>query len=145
MLDVLCIGDAKFDIFLNIAAEDSHFSLDSSKEYLLLEYGKKINIKDYKKDIGGNAANTSVGIARLGKQVGICAEIGNDEFSHFLIKTLEKENLNTNFIKRDENKPTSFSISLNYKGERTILSEHVERPHAFNFLHLNFSDQKEVF
>lgn len=135
MLDILCIGDAKIDIFLNIPDDDPHFNLDGSKEHLLLEYGKKINVTNYKKDVGGNAANTAVGLARLGKNVGLCAEIGTDEFSNFLIKTLEKENLNTNFLKQDENKPTSFSISINYNGERTILSEHVKRSHSFNFLH----------
>lgn len=135
MLDILCIGDAKIDIFINIPENDPHFSLDSSKEHLLLEYGKKISVKNYKKDIGGNATNTAVGLLKLGESVGLCAEIGTDEFSNFLIKTLEKENLNTNFLKQDENKPTSFSISINYRGERTILSEHVERAHLFNFLH----------
>lgn len=135
MLDILCIGDVKIDIFLNIPDDDPHFNLDSSKEHLLLEYGEKINVANYKKDIGGNAANTAVGLAKLGKNVGLCAEIGTDEFSDFLIKSLEKENLNTNFLKQDENKPTSFSISINYKSERTILSEHVKRPHLFNFLH----------
>ncbi|OGH10822.1 MAG: hypothetical protein A3B38_03930 [Candidatus Levybacteria bacterium RIFCSPLOWO2_01_FULL_36_13] len=135
MLDILCIGDAKIDIFLNIPDDDPHFNLDSSKEHLLLDFGQKINVKDYKKDIGGNAANTAVGLTKLGKNVGLCAEIGTDEFSNFLIKTLEKENLNTNFLKQDENKPTSFSVCINYKSERTILSEHVERTHSFNFLH----------
>ncbi len=135
MLDILCIGDAKIDIFLNIPTDDPHFSLDASKEHILLDYGKKINIEEYQKAVGGNATNTAVGLSRLGKNVGLCAEIGTDEFSNFLTKALEKENLNTNLIKHDENKPTSFSICINYKEERTILSEHVERPHAFNFLH----------
>lgn len=139
MHDILCIGDAKIDIFLNIPDDDPHFTLDRSKEHLLLEYGKKINIEDYKKGVGGNAANAAVGLARLGRNVAIAAEIGNDEFSNFLIKNLEKENLNINFLKQDENKPTSFSISLNYKRERTILSEHVKRPHSFNFLHTTAS------
>lgn len=135
MLDVLCIGDAKIDIILQIPDNDPHFSLDQTKQNLLINYGQKINIEGYKKGLGGNACNTAVGLSRLGKNIGICAEIGTDEFSTFIINTLQKEGLNISFIKQDADKPTSFSICLNYKGERTLLSEHVVRNHDFNFFH----------
>jgi ribokinase len=134
MLDVLSIGEAKIDIFLQLPEDDPHFNLDSEKENLLLSYGKKIDIENYQKALGGNASNTAVGLARLEKQVGICAEVGNDEFSSFILNTLEKENLNINLLKKND-KPTPFSVILNYIDERTILSEHIKRDYNFSFEH----------
>lgn len=133
MLDILCVGDAKIDIFLQVPDNDPHFSLDEQKNNLQISYGRKINVENYVKTIGGNACNAAVGISRLGKSVGICAEIGTDEFSNFILNTLQKENLNISFIIKDALKPTSFSVCLNYKGERTLLSEHVKRDHNFKF------------
>lgn len=133
MLDILCVGDALVDIFLQIPKDNPHFGLDREKNKLFIDYGYKIGVENYVKSIGGNACNTSVGLARLGKKVGLCAEIGNDEFSNFIINSLTNENVNTSLINQNPNQKTSFSISLNYLGERTLLVEHAQRPHAFNF------------
>lgn len=133
MLDILCIGDAVVDIFLQIPKDNPHFGLDKEKNKLFIDYGYKINLDDYVKEIGGNACNTAVGIAKLGKNVGLCAEIGNDEFSNFITNKLTEEKINTNLIIKDSSKKTSFSVSLNYLGERTLFVEHVKREHQFNF------------
>ena len=133
MLDILCIGDAKIDLFLQLPDSDPNFGLDTAKNNLLISYGKKINVETYLKDIGGNASNAAVGISRLGKSVGICAEVGTDEFSNFILNIFRKEAINTSFIIQNPSQPTSFSVCLNYKGERTLLSEHVKRDHNFNF------------
>lgn len=81
MLDILCVGDCKIDIFLNIPTNNPHFGLDKEKNKLFLSYGEKIYIDRYVLGIGGNATNTAVGVARLGLNTGLCAEIGRDEFS----------------------------------------------------------------
>ncbi len=133
MLDLLCIGDAMLDIFLKIPEDDPHFGLNQEGTKLLIDYGYKIHIDNHLKDIGGNACNTAVGVSRLGKKTGLCAEIGNDEFSNFILKRLEKENINTAFVTQDKDKPTSFSVCISYKAERTLLVEHVERQHLFEF------------
>lgn len=134
MLDILCIGEAKIDLFIQIPPKDDHIRLDDKKENLLLAYGRKIEIENYEKSLGGNACNTGVGLARLGKNVGLCAEVGKDEFSSFIINSLENENLNINLLKRDQ-ESSDLSIILNYKEERTILSDHIERKFKFNFQH----------
>jgi len=133
MLDILCIGDAVLDIFLQIPQDNPHFGLDKEKNKLFIDYGYKINVENYVKDIGGNACNTAVGISRLGKSVGLCAEIGADEFSSLIINRLNIENINTTFVTQNADRKTSFSISINYLGERTLFVEHVERGHNFNF------------
>jgi len=132
MLDILCVGDAVLDIFLQIPEDNPHFDLNKEKTKLLIDYGYKIHVDDYVKEIGGNACNTAVGISRLNKKAGLCAEIGNDEFSNFILNKLKLENINTAFVSQSSNKKTSFSVSLSFKGERTLLVEHVDRDHDFN-------------
>jgi len=109
--------------------------LDKEKNKLFLSYGEKIYIDRYVLGIGGNATNTGVGIARLGMNVGLCAEIGKDEFSKKILEELRKENINTDFLSQTD-KETSISIGLNYKGDRTLFTEHVQREHHFNFTNL---------
>jgi len=132
MLDILCVGDCKIDIFLNIPNDNPHFGLDKEKNKLFLSYGEKIYIDRYVLGTGGNATNTAVGIARLGLSVGLCAEIGKDEFSKKIFEELNKENINTDFLSQTD-KETSISIGLNYKDDRTLFTEHVQREHNFNF------------
>jgi len=135
MLDILCVGDCKIDIFLKIPEDNPHFGLDKEKNKLFLSYGEKIYIDRYVLGIGGNATNTAVGMARLGINVGLCAEIGKDEFSKKILEQLQKENVNTDFLSQTD-KETSISIGLNYKEDRTLFTEHIQREHNFNFANL---------
>jgi sugar/nucleoside kinase (ribokinase family) len=135
MLDILCVGDCKIDIFLKIPADNPHFGLDREKNKLFLSYGEKIYIDRYVLGTGGNATNTAVGIARLGLNVGLCAEIGKDEFSKKILEELQKENVKTDFLSQTD-KETSISIGLSYDRDRTLFTEHVQREHNFNFADL---------
>jgi len=135
MLDILCIGDSKIDIFLQIPENNSHFGLNEAKNKLFVSFGEKIYIERYVMDIGGNATNAAVGIARLGLNVGLCAEIGEDELSQKILNKLKKENINTDLLLQT-NEDTSISVGLNYAGERTLFTEHVKRDHNFNFENL---------
>jgi sugar/nucleoside kinase (ribokinase family) len=133
MLDVLCVGDSVVDIFLKVPEKSPHFDLDKEKNQLLITLGEKIIIEKYIMEVGGNAANTAVGISRLGLNTGLCAEIGKDEFSQKILDRLKEENVNTDFLLQKATQKTSFSVILSYNGERTIFTEHVERDHDFNF------------
>jgi len=135
MLDILCVGDCKIDIFLKIPANNPHFGLDEEKHKLFLSYGEKIYIDRYVLGIGGNATNTAVGISRLGLNVGLAAEIGKDELSQKILEQLKKENVDTNFLSQTD-KETSISIGLSYKSDRTLFTEHVQRDHNFDFTNL---------
>ena len=132
MLDILCVGDSIIDIFLKIPTSDPKFSLDKENNQLRINYGDKISVEKYVIEIGGNATNTAVGISRLGLSVGLCAEIGKDEFSQKIINKLKKENVNTDYLSQDENKQTSITVALSYAGDRTLFTEHIKRAHNFN-------------
>jgi ribokinase len=132
MLDILCAGDAKIDIFLRIPESNPYFGLDKTQNKLLISFGEKIHVERYILGIGGNAANTAVGISRLGLAVGLCAEIGKDELSQKILNHLNKEHVNTALLLQTD-EDASVSVALSYQGERTLLTEHVKRNHDFNF------------
>ena len=133
MLDILCIGDSKIDIFLQIPENNPHFGLNDEKNKLFVSYGEKIYIEKYVLDIGGNATNAAVGLARLSLNVALCAEIGKDELSQKILNNLKKENVNTDHLIQVDKEDTSISVGLNYQGDRTLFTEHVKRDHNFNF------------
>lgn len=133
MLDILCVGDAKIDIFLQILPGNPHVSLDKEKDKLEISFGEKIYVDRYVLETGGNATNTAVGLSRLGLNTGICAEVGKDEFSAKILNKLKEEKVNTDMLLQTNSGKSSFSIILSFNAERTIFSEHVERTHNFNF------------
>ena len=133
MLDILSVGDSVIDIFLNIPQDNPHVKLDEKENRLIFGFGEKINLDKYVMDTGGNATNTGVGVSRLGFKTGLMAEIGNDEFSEKIFNRLKEENIDASNIIKSQKEKTSFSVVLNYNGERTIFVEHIQREHKFIF------------
>lgn len=56
-------------------------------------------IIDYSETCGGSAANTMVGLARLGAHVGFIGKVGDDEEGGTLLESFRKENVDTNGTK----------------------------------------------
>src|SRR3989338_11586108 len=129
--DVICVGNAKIDSFLTLREANNHLRLLEETNELCIKFGEKIAVDKAEILLGGNAANVSVGTSRLGLNTVIVAEIGKDEFAQKIINTLSKENVNTSNILQTEGRQSSFSTIINYKGVRTIFSEHVKRLHNF--------------
>ena len=133
IFDVVCIGNAKIDAFLSIHEASAHLRLNKDTNELCIRSGEKIAVDRCDFVLGGNAANVAVGLTRVGLSSAICAEIGDDEFSQKIISTLKKENVHIELLKQSKEKPSSFSMILNFKNERTIFSKHTQRNHDFSF------------
>jgi ribokinase len=131
--DVVCAGNAKIDTFLTLHETNAHLRLMEETNELCIKFGEKITVDTAEVLLGGNAANVSVGTSRLGLKTAIVAEIGKDEFAQKIINTLKSENVDISNIQQTDGQQSSFSTILNYKGERTIFTEHVRRTHNFNF------------
>ncbi len=136
IFDVVTIGNAKIDIFLQVHDTNKHFRLNSETGELCIKSGDKARIDQGYFLIGGNAANVSIGISRAGFRSAIVAEIGSDEFADKIIKILKEENVSEQFLKQTEG-VSSISVILNYMGERTIFEENVKREHSFSFENLS--------
>lgn len=130
--DIACIGGAKLDIFLSLHNANNYLHYQKDTNELCIKFGQKIPVDKAEVFLGGNATNVSVGLSRLGLNVGIIAEIGKDEFAQKIINYLKAENVNTSKIVQEENTSSSFSVILSYANDRTIFSQHIKRNHNFN-------------
>jgi len=131
--DIVCVGDAKIDTFLTLHQASEHLRYSEATNELCIKFGEKIIVDKAEILLGGDAANVAVGTSRLGLNTALVAETGKDEFAQKIINSLKKENVDTTNVLQTESQLSSFSTILNYKGERTIFSEHVRRDHDFSF------------
>ncbi len=119
-LKTLSIGGATYDLFVRTGKDV--LTADSEKQAILLPIGHKIRVQDIIETCGGGAANTSVGLARLGQQASFCGIIGSDQWGERMMANLQKEGVDTGGATVIENETSSFSIILNTdSGERVIL------------------------
>ncbi|MBI2195536.1 MAG: carbohydrate kinase family protein [Candidatus Levybacteria bacterium] len=129
--DLIAVGNATVDEFLTIQNASEYIRLDNGE--LKIKAGEKIPVDFSEFLLGGNAANVSVGVARMGLSVALMAELGTDEFSEKIINVLKKENVSESLLKKNSNTPSSFSVILNFAKERTIFSQHLKKEHNFSF------------
>lgn len=135
-LDTVCIGNAIIDAFLQLQDSDTHLSVDKQKKTLTVGYGEKILLSGCEFHLGGNACNVSVGLRRLGLTSSLMAEIAMDEFSAKILNGLRKEEVNTDYLIRNDGQ-SSFTVGINYQGERTLFVEHKKREHPFSLAGLS--------
>lgn len=127
MFDVITIGDATIDTFLVLEDDAATCSINKDTKHLCLHYGDKIPIIDTAQSVGGNAANVATGIAKMGGHTAIIAELGDDINGHTIKHELELHGVDTKYVTLLKNRDTRYSVVLNYKTERTVLSAHVKR------------------
>ncbi|HEX7041742.1 MAG TPA: carbohydrate kinase family protein [Patescibacteria group bacterium] len=129
--DVISVGEAKVDMFMTLHDAVHNASLKDLD--ICFRYGAKIEVERYDMQMGGNAANVTVGLSRLGLKTSLFAQIGDDELSLLVHNSLAKENINRSHIIHSTHAASSVSVIINFKGDRTIFSQHVTRDHNFHF------------
>jgi sugar/nucleoside kinase (ribokinase family) len=67
--------------------------------------------------IGGNAANVSINLARLGIKVGAVGCVGRDPFGQFAIDTLKNGGVDVRGVRVLDGVPTAATLIVNVKGE----------------------------
>ncbi len=132
MYDLVAIGDATMDVFVQI--DDANVMCDIHKEHckLCLNYADKIAAKQVDFIIGGNALNAAVGARRLGLSSAFLSSIGHDETGHQIKKVMEKEGVSSEYLMVVKDQPSNYSVVINFQGERTILVHHVPRDYVWN-------------
>ncbi|MEA2020315.1 MAG: carbohydrate kinase family protein [Patescibacteria group bacterium] len=126
MFDIVTIGHSTVDYFLGLGSADIAFGEDDDS-LLCIDFADKIPVENFKKGVGGNAANTGVGCARLGLNTAIVSWIGKDLEGELVLKTLKEENIELLWVRISEEEITDQSVILNFEAERTILSYHCPR------------------
>lgn len=79
-------------------------------------------VRSFNKYLGGSAANTAFGLARLGAPVGLISRVGPDDFGRFLLQTLQEAGVDTSMVKTDPRHPTALAFAAIFPpGESHLL------------------------
>ncbi|MCJ7609399.1 carbohydrate kinase family protein [Candidatus Bathyarchaeota archaeon] len=83
--------------------------------------GEEVAVFDQEQHLGGSAANTIVGLSRLGHRVGYIGKVADDQEGRLHIKSLSAENVDTSRIIVTNNGHSGNVIGfVDSKGERTL-------------------------
>ena len=141
-LDFLAIGDVATNSFIRL--KDATVNCDIRHEHcqICLDFGEKVPY-DFVERIAaaGNGPNAAVAAARLGLNVAVVGDIGDDEGGQACIDTFKKEGVSSNFITKHQSKPTNHHYVLWYEDERTILVKHED----YEYKLPNFSEPKWIY
>lgn len=108
-LDVLVVGDANPDLVLRGDVRPRF-----GQEEQLLDAADLV--------LGGSAAITAAGCARLGLRTGLLAAVGDDVFGAFVRERLAERGVELLVPHKAEATPTGLSVILSAPGDRAILT-----------------------
>jgi ribokinase len=105
--DVICFGALNIDRLYRV----NRIAREDEESY----------ITDFKETPGGSAANTAVGLARLGLKTGFIGKTSDDHEGKLLVRDFEKEGVNTNGIVVLRGNRSGVAVGfVDKKGERAL-------------------------
>lgn len=143
-LDFVAIGDITTDAFIRLSDDDADIrkNEDGSKIQICLNFGDKIEYNSVTEVPSvGNSPNASVSAHRLGLNSALVTNLGSDYNGEKMIKALEKEGVNKDFVKVHYGKKSNYHYVLWYEEERTILVKH----HEYDYELPNIGKPKWVY
>jgi ribokinase len=125
--DVISIGDIVTDAFIKLFDEQAVTYQNEQGKWLAMQFGTKLPY-DHVEIIEavGNAANSAVAFARLGFDSAFVTNVGADDHGRDMIKALDKQHVDSRFVRINPGKKSNYHYVLWYKEERTILIKHEE-------------------
>ncbi|MEK6926122.1 MAG: carbohydrate kinase family protein [Nanoarchaeota archaeon] len=116
MFDVICIGSATTDIFLETGLKEVN-------RKIAYPVGDKIPLTKIDFEVGGGGVNVSAGLSKMGLKTAYLGKIGNDESGRRILRKLKKEKVK--FIGKISNGNSGYGIVLDsFEKNRTILTYH---------------------
>ncbi|SHJ80804.1 ribokinase [Tepidibacter formicigenes] len=108
MKKIAVIGSLNMDLVVNVEK--------------MPKVGQTVIGSNFKEVPGGKGANQAVAMARLGGKVYMIGKVGNDGFGKTLIDSLKKDEINVDYIKKEENTPTGVAlITVNKDADNSIV------------------------
>ncbi|HTG26668.1 MAG TPA: carbohydrate kinase family protein [Methylomirabilota bacterium] len=83
--------------------------------------GEELFAERFCREIGGGAAITACGLAKLGAKVGVVGVVGETD-GQWLVEGLETRGVNTAAIHRSSREPTAVTVSISSPTDRTFLT-----------------------
>ncbi|MCX5922911.1 MAG: carbohydrate kinase family protein [Candidatus Dependentiae bacterium] len=135
MKKVLTLGGAMRDVFIEYDTAHMLHMHDQAREqsFILLEEGRKIEVKHIAYHLGGGATNSAVSFRRLGFEVEAFFKLGGDQAGDYILLELGREHVATYNVVRDETQKTGVSfiipcssgnkVALVYRGANLTIKE----------------------
>jgi sugar/nucleoside kinase (ribokinase family) len=124
-IDFLAIGDIVTDAFIKIKDAHVHCKIDTEACELCFRFGDKVPYESVNViPAVGNSPNAAVCAARLGLNTALMTNMGDDQNGKDCLAILEKEKIDTTFVKIETGKLTNYHYVLWYDIDRTILIKH---------------------
>lgn len=121
--DAILISDVSIDEFLRVDEAQVICDINHRDCKICFDYAEKIPVSEFKTSLGGNSANVAAGMAKLGLDISVYSEIGNDANGNRFVRELKERGVDNSLLVQNEGETDIHSIII-YKGERTILSYH---------------------
>lgn len=124
MARILSLGSALQDIYLIDHDDLEPTAIGEESIFGKILVGSKVDIDKLSYEVGGGGVNSAISFARHGHEAILMANISHDSAGDAILKTLDKEGVDTSYIKYTSAKSTGSSVVLldSKKGERTILT-----------------------
>lgn len=121
--DAILISDVSIDEFLRV--DEALVMCDINKRdcKICFDYADKIPVSEFRTSLGGNSANVAAGMAKLGLNVSVYSEIGNDANGNRFVRELKERGVDNSLLVQNPGETDIHNIII-YQGERTILSYH---------------------
>ena len=123
MYDFVTIGDITIDLYYqgeSLSIEKSRFSLAC---------GGKYYADTFHHSIGGSGANVAIHASTMGMNVAVVAKVGESGLKNFIVQTLTRKTVSTEFLYFDRQYMSVSTILLSPKGERTIIKYSDKKDH----------------
>jgi ribokinase len=132
--DFIAVGDTVTDAFISIK-QASVFRTENADgvvdEELCFVNGAKIPYEEATViPAVGNSANAAVSAVRLGLHTAFVSDVGSDEHGKEILATLEKQGVDSRFVRTHEGMASNYHYVLMHGPERTILIKHEKYPYA---------------
>lgn len=108
MYDICVVGSLNMDMVVNVER--------------IPNIGETVLAKGFKKIPGGKGANQAVAARRMGSSVVMVGCVGDDENAKILIDNLNKDGVETKYLKIDEETPTGVALIYVDKDGRNNIS-----------------------
>lgn len=123
--DVISVGDIVTDAFIKLEDDQAEIIKRGEDRLIAMAFGTKLPFDHVEVVEGvGNAANAAVAFSRLGLDSSFVTNVGDDNYGRDMIHALEKNKVDTRFVRINRDKKSNYHFVLWYKEERTILIKH---------------------
>ncbi|MDO4526511.1 MAG: carbohydrate kinase family protein [Candidatus Saccharibacteria bacterium] len=124
MAKILSLGSALNDIYLIDHDDLTPTEIGDESIFGKILVGTKLDIDKLSYEVGGGGVNSAISFARHGHEAVLMANIAHDAAGDAVIRTLDREGVDTSYLGYTDQKSTGASVILldSRKGERTILT-----------------------